>query len=317
MAFDAETTTDEVLAGRDLDGLRVIVSGASGGLGEETARALAAHGAQVTLTARDRERGEAACERVRAATGSKAVDLGLLELADPDSVRTFAESWQASHDGLDVLINNAGIMACPLARTPAGHEMQFATNHLGHFMLTGLLLPALRKGHRPRIVNLSSAAHKLSSVDFDDPHFERREYDKWNSYGQSKTANVLFSVGLERRFGSEGIHALALHPGGIMTDLGRHLAESDVMELMRRAKVDPGEGLKMKTVPQGAATTVWAATAPELEGKGGIYLEDCQIAPRCSGALEDPGVMDYAVDPEAAERLWSLSEEHTGYSFGR
>lgn len=315
MAYGAETTTDEVLAGRKLDGLRVIVTGASGGLGEETARALAAHGAQVTLTARDQERGRAAAARIEASTGRDGIEVRELELADPDSIRKFAENWLADHDALDVLINNAGIMACPLGRTPKGYELQFATNHLGHFQLTGQLMPALRQGTRPRIVNLSSAAHKLAAMDFDDPHFERREYDKWASYGQSKTANILFAVGLERRYGGAGIHAYALHPGGIMTDLGRHLAESDVVELMRRAKVDPGEGLKMKTIPAGAATTVWAATAAELEGRGGIYLEDCQIAPRCGGLLEDPGYMDYAVDPEAAEKLWAMSEKLIGGPF--
>lgn len=315
MAFGADTTTDEVLAGRNLDGLRVIVTGASGGLGEETARALAAHGAQVTMTARDPARGAAAADRIQASTGRDDLEVRELELADPDSIRAFADGWLADHDGLDVLINNAGIMACPLGRTSQGYELQFATNHLGHFLLTGRLLPALRQGVRPRIVNLSSAAHKLSAVDFDDPHFERREYDKWGAYGQSKTANVLFAVGLESRLSGAGIHAYALHPGGIMTDLGRHLAESDVVELMRRAKVDPGEGLKMKSIPAGAATTVWAATAAELEGRGGIYLEDCQIAPRCDGRLEDPGYMDYAVDADAAERLWTLSEELIGAPF--
>ncbi len=315
MPYSAETTTDEVLAGRALDGLRVIVTGASGGLGEETARALAAHGAQVTLTARDLARGQAAAARIEASTGRRDVEVRELELADSESIRAFAAAWLADHDGLDVLINNAGIMACPLGRTAMGYELQFATNHLGHFRLTGHLLPALRQGTRPRIVNLSSAAHKLSAVDFDDPHFERREYDKWAAYGQSKTANVLHAVGLERRLAGEGIHAYALHPGGIMTDLGRHLAESDVVELMRRAKVDPGEGLKMKTIPAGAATTVWAATAQELEGRGGIYLEDCQIAPRCGGLLEDPGYMDYAVDPDSAERLWMLSEKLIGETF--
>lgn len=315
MAYGADTTTDEILEGRKLDGLRVIVTGASGGLGEETARALAAHGAAVTLTARDLDRGRAALQRIQASTGRDDLEVRELELGDADSIRAFADGWLADHDALDVLINNAGIMACPLGRTAKGYEMQFATNHLGHFELTGRLLPALRRGTRSRIVNLSSAAHKLSAVDFDDPHFERRDYDKWIAYGQSKTANVLFAVGLERRFADEGIHAFALHPGGIMTDLGRHLEESDVVELMRRAKVDPGEGLKMKSVPAGAATTVWAATAGELEGRGGIYLEDCQIAPRCGGLLEDPGYMDYAVDPEAAERLWTLSEELIGHPF--
>lgn len=315
MAYSADTTTDEVLEGMKLDGLRVIVTGASGGLGEETARALAAHGAHVTLTARDLDRGRAALERIRAFKDNDNLEVRELELGDAGSIRAFADGWLADHDGLDVLINNAGIMACPLGRTAKGYEMQFATNHLGHFELTGRLMPALRKGSRPRVVNLSSAAHKLSAVDFEDPHFERRDYDKWVAYGQSKTANVLFAVGLERRFAGDGIHAFGLHPGGIMTDLGRHLAESDVVELMKRAKVDPGEGLKMKTIPAGAATSVWAATATELEGRGGIYLEDCQIAPRCGGLLEDPGYMDYAVDPEAAERLWTLSEELIGHAF--
>jgi len=319
MDFGADTTTDEVLAGVDLDGWEVIVTGASGGLGEETARALASRGANVTLTARDRARGEAAAERIRAHTDRGEIEVGVLELADFSSVRAFAADWLTRHARLDVLINNAGIMACPLQRTADGFELQFATNHLGHFLLTGLLVPALLAGAeaapRARIVNVSSAAHKLGAVDFSDPHFDRRPYDKWTAYGQAKTANMLCAVGLERRLADRGIHAFGLHPGGIMTDLGRHLEGSDVMELMRRAKVDPEQGLKLKSVAAGAATTVWAATAAELAGYGGIYLEDCQIAPRCDGELETPGYVDHAVDPEAAERLWAMSEEYVGERF--
>ncbi len=219
MTFGHDTTTDEVLAGIDLTGKRAIVTGGSTGLGEETARALASRGAAVTLAVRDAAKGEAAAGRIRASTGNKNIDVGIVELSVPDSVRAFAKTWLANTKKLNLLINNAGIMACPLARTREGWEMQFATNHLGHFLLTCLLVPALRAGDNARVVNLSSAGHHMSNVDFDDPHFERRDYEKWASYGQSKTANILFSVELNKRLAKDGITANAVHPGAIGPDV--------------------------------------------------------------------------------------------------
>lgn len=317
MAFGYESTTDEVLEGIDLSGKRAIVTGASGGLGEETARALADHGAAVTITARDLQKGEAAAAKIRESTGNPAVDVRALELADLGSVRAFAAGYLADHDKLDLLINNAGVMACPLTRTDVGWEMQFATNHVGHFLLTCLLAPALKAAAPSRVVNLSSAGHHMSPVDFGDPFFETREYDKWVSYGQSKTANILFSVGFEKRLGHSGVHAYAVHPGGIMTDLGRHLSDEDIAMLMSRNEVSDRDELqsRFKSVPQGAATSVWAATSPELEGRGGVYCEDCHVAGPGSGGLSGGGHAAWALDPEAAERLWTLSEELVGEKF--
>ena len=212
-----------------------------------------------------------------------------------------------------LLVNNAGVMACPLERTEQGWEMQFGTNHMGHFLLTCLLVPQLRAGAPGRVVNLSSAGHRFADVDFEDPNYESRAYDKWESYGQSKTANVLFSVELNRRLSGAGIEAFAVHPGGIMTNLGRHLQKEDIEELMSRAP--GGQGIQWKTVEQGAATSVWAATAPELTGHGGIYLEDCQVSKPKQSDDQDGGFAAYAVDPESAKRLWTLSEELLGEKF--
>jgi len=310
MTFGFETTTDIALEDADLAGKTVIVTGASGGLGEETARALAAKGASVTITARDLAKGEAAAEKIRQSTGNQNVDVYALELVDLDSVRTFADKWQSEKGPLNILINNAGIMACPLSRTASGWELQFATNHIGHFLLTCLLVPALRSGSPARIVNLSSAGHKLGGVDLEDPHFEQGEYDKWTAYGRSKTANILFSVELNQRLSGAGITANAVHPGGIMTELGRHLEESDMAVFLERAGRDPSDAdaMKFKSIPQGAATSVWAATHPSLEGKGGLYLEDCQIGELAEGLTFNGGYQDYAVDPQIAAQLWTLSE---------
>ena len=317
MSFGFESTTDDVADGIDLTGKRAIVTGASGGLGEETARALASKGAAVTMTARDIPKGEAAAAKIRESTGNSNVDVRALELADLSSVRAFAEGFLADHDKLDLLINNAGIMACPLMRTDAGWEMQFATNHVGHFLLTCLLAPALKAAAPARIVNLSSAGHHLGPVDFDDPFFENREYDKWAAYGQAKSANILFSVGLEQRLGAAGVHATAVHPGGIMTELGRHLSEEDIAAMVSRAGVDDPEAFQagFKSVPQGAATSVWAATSPDLEGRGGLYLEDCHVAGPGGGGLREGGYADWALDPAGAKRLWSLSEKLVGEQF--
>ena len=307
--FGEETTAAEVVEGIDLAGKRAVVTGASGGLGAETARALASRGAEVTLSARDVPKARKVVDEIRASTGNAGVDVMELHLDRPASVRDFASAYRASHDAFDLLVNNAGIMACPLERTAEGWELQFATNHLGHFLLTGLLAPLLRPG--ARVVSVSSRGHRFSPVVFEDIHFEMRSYDKWEAYGQSKTANVLLAVELDRRLRERGVRAFALHPGAIVTELGRHLKPEDIEELQSRA---PG-GIVWKPVPAGAATSVWAATAPELEGRGGIYLEDCHVARPRRGDDDSEGFAAWAVDPEAAARLWSVSEETLGESF--
>jgi len=307
--FGHDTTTDEVLEGIDLGGRLAVVTGGSGGLGAETARALASKGAGVVLTARDLAKGEAVAKEIRESTGSDAVWVEELELGSLASVRAFAERLAARHEALHILVNNAGVMACPFARTADGFERQLGTNHLGHFLLTGLLAPALLRGAPARIVCVSSRGHQQSPVVFDDIHFERRPYDKWAAYGQSKTANVLHAVELERRLDPRGVHANAVHPGVIPTDLSRHMGPEDFARIRSRA---PGGKLRLKTVAAGAATSVYAATAPELEGRGGLYLEDCHVAEVNDAEGASEGVRSYALDPEAARRLWALSEQMAG-----
>jgi NAD(P)-dependent dehydrogenase (short-subunit alcohol dehydrogenase family) len=313
MRFGSETTTNEVLEGIDLSDRRAIVTGASGGLGAETARALASAGAHVTLAARNLEKAGDVAESIRQSTGNDRVEVGPpLELMDPDSIRAFATSWLAENEALHILVNNAGVMFTPLERNARGWEMQFATNHMGHFLLTCLLVPALRAGAPSRIVNLSSGGHRFGGVDFDDPNYERRPYDKFGSYGQSKTANVLFSVELTRRLAGQGITANAVHPGVIMTELARYMDADDMKTLSENA---PPGGLQFKSVEAGAATSVWAASSPELEGQSGLYLQDCQIAKRTDEATGDVGYASHAVDPDDAKRLWALSEELLGETF--
>ena len=312
-AFGPDTTTDEVLEGIDLRGKLALVTGGSGGLGLETARALASKGAHVVVTARDVPKGEAAAAGIRESTGNPQVEVEELELASRASIRAFAERFLGRHRSLDLLINNAGVMACPFAKTSDGFEMQFGTNHLGHFLLTCLLVPALRAGAPSRVASLSSRGHHIAPVDFDDPNFERRPYHNWMSYGQSKTANVLFAVGLERRLAPAGVHANALHPGAIMTELGRHLRQEDLDFL--RSRAPSGGGYQFKSIPAGAATSVFAATAPELSGRGGLYLEDCHVASINDEANAPDGVKSYAVDAQKAERLWEASEKAVGERF--
>lgn len=311
MSFDRNTTTDEVLAGLDLAGARAIVTGASGGLGEETARALASKGAAVTLAARDAAKTAAAAAQIRQSTGNPRVDTGELELDKPASVQDFAHAWLAKYDRLDLLINNAGVMACPLTRTVEGWELQFATNHLGHFLLTSLLVPALTAGAPARIVNLSSAGHRRSAVDLADPHYEHRPYDPFEAYGQSKTANIWFSMELNKRLAASGVTAFAVHPGGIITDLGRHL--SDELRASMTKQIQES-GMQLKSVPAGAATSVWAATASELDGRGGLYLEDCQVAQPAADSGTS-GYAPHAYDEAGAAKLWALSEQLLGRTF--
>jgi NAD(P)-dependent dehydrogenase (short-subunit alcohol dehydrogenase family) len=308
--FGDETTASEVSEGIDLGGKVALVTGGSGGLGQETARVLAERGAHVILTARDMPKGEAAAAGIRASTGNQHVEVEELELGSLKDVRAFARRVLARHPTLHILVNNAGVMACPQAKTADGFELQFGSNHIGHFLMTCLLGPALLRAAPNRVVSVSSRGHHMSPVVFEDIQFERRPYDKWLAYGQAKTANVLFAVGLERRIGARGVHANALHPGAIMTELSRHLRAEDFQFLQNRTR-----GTRFKSIEAGAATSVFAATAPELEGRGGLYLEDCHIAAVNDAPDARDGVASYALDPGSADRLWQVSENLVGERF--
>ncbi len=314
-AFDMKSTTDQVLDGIDLTSKLALVTGASSGLGVETSRALASKGARVVMAARDVAKIEQAAAAIRAKHPAAQLEVMELHLDEPASVRAFAKAFLAKHPELNLLIGNAGVMACPLLRTAEGWEMQFATNHLGHFLLANLLTPALVASAPARVISVSSAGHQFSPVVFEDVHFEKRAYDKWASYGQAKTANILFAVELDRRLAPRGVRAFANHPGAIITELGRHLSEEDIAFIRGRQSQRESSGVAgWKTPEQGAATQVWAATAPELAGKGGLYLEDAQI----SGTAPPKGSVGcqaYALDPENAKKLWALSERLLGESF--
>jgi NAD(P)-dependent dehydrogenase (short-subunit alcohol dehydrogenase family) len=321
-AFGRDTTTDEVLEGMDLSGRRFLITGAASGLGRESARALAAHGASVTVMARSSERAEGAVAEIGAMVPGADLEPGVADLGDLGNIRAFADSYLARHDALDVLVNNAGVMACPFGHTADGFETQFGTNHLGHFLLTALLFPALQAGEHPRVVTLTSAGHSRADVDLADPNFEHTEYSPWVAYGRAKTANALFARELARRAGPSGLLSFSVHPGGIITDLGRHLTDElmhDMADFARRrsaAASDSGapKDLHFKTVEAGAATQVWAATTSELAGQNGAYLADCGL-----GVLgADPGVngfMAYLLDDEHAAALWELSERLVGQRF--
>ncbi|MEY3361024.1 MAG: hypothetical protein RL531_743 [Actinomycetota bacterium] len=303
MVFTAASTADEVLADHDLAGRRALITGASTGLGEETARALAARGAEVVMAVRDPARGEAAMARIRASVPDARLARRVVALDSLASVRAFTADHLAAGEPLDLLIANAGIMACPQRSTVDGWELQLGTNHLGHVALVLPLLSLLRDGGR--VIALSSAAHRFSDVDLEDPNFTRGDYEPWVAYGRSKTANALFALELDRRLDGRA-HAFSVHPGGIVTELGRHLTEESIATLM--ASMPEGGGMEWKTIPQGAATTCWAATAPELAAHGGAYLEDCGIAARTDDPLSRSGVRDYAADPERAAALWTRTE---------
>jgi NAD(P)-dependent dehydrogenase (short-subunit alcohol dehydrogenase family) len=307
--FGSESTTDEVLDGVDLSGVNVLITGTSAGLGVETARALAAHGASVTGVVRDVDKARAGLDEA----GAEAVALYQADLASLASVRSFTDAFLADGDDrIDVLIANAGIMGCPQGATADGFELQFGTNHLGHFVLVNRLLPLLLTGPPARVVNLSSAGHRFAPVSLDDPGFEQTAYDPWVAYGRAKTANVLFAVELDRRLGDRGVRATALHPGGIATELGRHLTDESITALVAARGDRP---MVWKTVPQGAATSVWAGFVADAGEVGGRYCEDCAVSPVIDDPNQAPGVMGYALDPDTATALWARSEELVGETF--
>jgi NAD(P)-dependent dehydrogenase (short-subunit alcohol dehydrogenase family) len=302
--FGARTTAREALGDRRLDGAIAIVTGGYTGIGLDTTRTLAGAGATVIVPARTPDKARAAL------AGIPRVELDALELADPASIDGFAARFAASGRPLHILINNAGIMATPLARDPRGFELQLATNHIGHFQLTARLWPALVRAGGARVVALSSRGHARSAVDFADPQFERRPYDKWIAYGQSKTANALFAVALDLRGAPHRIRAFSAHPGAVITELMRSMDADEQRAVIDRAGKMPGG---FKTIEQGAATSVWCATSPQLDGMGGVYCEDVDIAQAVGADLDGPtGVRPWAMDPDAAEQLWQLSERWTG-----
>jgi NAD(P)-dependent dehydrogenase (short-subunit alcohol dehydrogenase family) len=301
--FGPRSTATEVLEGIDLSGRLAIVTGGYSGIGLETVRALAGAGAGVLVGARR----PAHAAEVLAGLPGVAVDE--LDLADLDSVRGFAARFLEGGRGVDLLINDAGIMACPETRVGPGWEAQFATNHLGHFALTNLLWPALAADGGARVVALSSGGHRRSAIRFDDLQFDTG-YEKWAAYGQSKTANVLFAVQLDALGQDAGVRAFAVHPGGILTPLQRHLSREEMMEA-GWIDADGNTIMDFKTPEQGAATSTWAATSPQLAGMGGVYCEDCDIAEPAAPERAG-GVHAYAIDPDAAARLWAVSAELTG-----
>jgi NAD(P)-dependent dehydrogenase (short-subunit alcohol dehydrogenase family) len=298
--FGAQSTAAEMIAGIDLTGRRAIVTGGASGIGIETARALAGAGAEVTLAVRNTEAGERTAADIIASTGNKQVLVAPLDLADQASVAALVAGWNGP---LHILVNNAGIMASPLMRTPQGWEMQFATNHLGHFALATGLHHALAAAGGARVVSVSSSAHHRSPVIFDDIHFEHRPYEPWAAYGQSKTANVLFGVEATKRWASDGITVNALMPGGIRTNLQRYVSDEELERMRVAAGVT---GATWKTPEQGAATSILVATSPLLDGVGGRYFEDCNEAEAGKLSARN-GVAAYALDPEAAARLWQVS----------
>jgi NAD(P)-dependent dehydrogenase (short-subunit alcohol dehydrogenase family) len=321
--FGATSTTDEVLSGVNLQGKRILVTGVSAGLGIETARSLAAHGADVVGAARDLQKAEAATAQVGrdAATAGGSLKLVALDLASLKSVRECADELLEKGQFLDVVIANAGVMATPFGHTVDGFETQFGTNHLGHFVLINRIAPLLRKGSR--LINLSSAGHRFSNVDLDDPNFERTPYDPFVAYGRSKTANILFAVAFDRRHRERGVRAAAVHPGVIQTELGRHMDRSHLQAMidqMDKQLATEGKGpFQWKTIPQGAATSVWAGVVAPADEICGRYCENChvgEIVPdgvTISGVSE--GVRGYALDPNNAEALWKKSEEMVGERF--
>jgi len=311
--FGPATTAAEVIAGQDLRGKVAIVTGGYSGLGLVAAQTLARAGAEVIVPARDQAKARAAME------GGPPLQLEELDLMDPASIDAFAQRFLDGGRPLHLLINSAGIMAPPLMRDARGYESQFSTNHLGHFQLTARLWPALKKAGGARVVQVSSRGHARGGVTLEDVNYERRGYEGWEGYAQAKSANVLFAVELDACGKADGVRAFAVHPGGIMTNLGRytpaeHLRAFDIIDDEGRPVVDPARD--RKSPEQGAATIVWCAVSPQLDGKGGVYCEDCDIAEAvpADGSF-GAGVRPWAIDPQIARDLWALSERLTGVTF--
>jgi NAD(P)-dependent dehydrogenase (short-subunit alcohol dehydrogenase family) len=308
--FGATSTTDDVLAGVDLSGKRALVTGVSAGLGVETARALAAHGAEVVGAARD-------LEKARQATGGIELELIELDLASLASVRAAADRLLADGRPFDIVIANAGVMATPFGKTADGFETQFGTNHLGHFVFINRIASLIRPGGR--LVNLSSSGHRFSDVDLEDPNFERTPYAEFIAYGRSKTANILFAVEFDQRHKGRGVRAVAVHPGGIQTELGRHMTPEAIQALVDQidaaAAAEGQPVFSWKTIPQGAATSVWAAAVADANEVGGKFCEDCHVAEVAEGPDIRMGVRSYALDGDRAKALWSKSEEWVGETF--
>lgn len=317
VAFNKNSTTDEVLAGHNLTGKRILVTGVSAGLGIETARALAAHGAQVIGTARNIDKAKAATIQVtrEAEANGGSFEILALDLADLQSVRSCADVLLQRAQPFDLIIANAGVMATPFDHTADGFELQFGTNHLGHFVLANRLASLLRDGGR--LINLSSGAHHIANVDLDDPNFDRSSYDSWTSYGRSKTANILFAIGFDERHRGRGIRAAAVHPGFIQTEIGRYIDPAQLQAMVehinKQLAAENKGPLEMKSVPQGAATSIWAGVTATSDEVGGKYCEDCHV----SAVVPDDephipasgGVRSYALNLQTANSLWQKSEE--------
>jgi NAD(P)-dependent dehydrogenase (short-subunit alcohol dehydrogenase family) len=321
--FGATSTTEEVLAGVKLHGKRILVTGVSAGIGVETARSLAAHGAHVVGAVRDLKKAEAATAQVRkdAAANGGRLELIALDLGNLKSVRACADALLAKGEPFDVVIANAGVMATPFGHTADGFETQFGTNHLGHFVLVNRIARLIRKGGR--LINLSSAGHRYSNVNLEDPNFERTPYEPFVAYGRSKTANILFAVAFDKRHRGRGVRASAVHPGAIQTELGRYAEPGRIEKLVEQINEQlaaQGQGpFQWKTIPQGAATSVWAGVVAPVDEIGGRYCEDCHVSnivpdDAVSNAISG-GVRGYALDPKTAEALWKKSEELVGESF--
>ena len=309
--FGAASTAAEVIAGCDLTGKIAVVTGGYSGIGVETVRAFRSAGARVVVPARDTTKAKTNLAEM------PDVHLEIIDLLDPESIDAFSERFLRDNEKLHILVNNAGIMAPPLTRDARGYESQFSANHLGHFQLTCRLWPALVAAEGARVVALSSYGHRRAGVDFHDPNFLRHEYDPWIAYGQSKTANALFAVALDSIGQRQGVRAFSVHPGGIATDLIRHMSQAEIdashiIDKDGNPIIDPHNN--KKTPQQGAATSVWCATSPQLNGMGGVYCQDCDIAPALptDDSTEMRGVRPRATDPVAAGRLWQLSEQLTG-----
>ncbi|MFS8980864.1 oxidoreductase [Cupriavidus necator] len=308
--FGAASTVEEVIRGIDLTGKCAVVTGGYSGIGLETVKAFRSAGAEVFVPARDLAKAKAAL------AGMPDVVLEPMDLLDPASVDRFAQHVLKATDTVDIVVNNAGVMAPPFSRDTRGYESQFSANHLGHFQLTCRLWPALVRSRHARVVAVSSYGHRRAGIDFHDPNFEHREYDPWIAYGQSKTANALFAVALDSIGKRSGVRAFSVHPGGIVTDLIRHMSkeEIDASNIIDKdgAPIIEPENNK-KTPQQGAATSVWCATSPQLDGMGGVYCADCEIARALPSdeSTEMHGVRPRATDPVAAGRLWQLSEQLT------